>query len=64
MNRLDRYIISHILGLTAIVALALLAIHSFVTFVSQVDEIGTGEFGYRELPKGCLLRIVPRGPEQ
>ncbi|MGQ0587466.1 MAG: LPS export ABC transporter permease LptG [Gammaproteobacteria bacterium] len=49
MNRLDRYIISHILGLTAIVALALLAIHSFVTFVSQIDEIGTGDFGYREL---------------
>ena len=49
MSRIDRYIISHILGLTAIVALALLAIHSFVSFVSQVDEIGTGAFGYKEL---------------
>ena len=49
MTRLDRYIISHILGLTAIVALALLAIHSFVAFVSQIDEIGQGAFGYREL---------------
>jgi lipopolysaccharide export system permease protein len=49
MSRLDRYIVAHILGLTAIVALALLAIHSFVTFVSQIDEIGEGAFGYREL---------------
>lgn len=49
MTRLDRYIISHILGLTGVVALALLAIHSFVSFVSQIDEIGTGNFGYREL---------------
>jgi len=49
MTRLDRYIISHILGLTAVVALALLAIHSFVAFVSQIDEIGQGAFGYREL---------------
>ena len=49
MTRLDRYIISHILGLTAVVELALLAIHSFVAFVSQIDEIGQGAFGYREL---------------
>jgi lipopolysaccharide export system permease protein len=49
MSRIDRYIIAHILGLTAVVALALLAIHTFVSFVSQIDEIGTGGFGYREL---------------
>jgi lipopolysaccharide export system permease protein len=49
MKRIDRYIVSHILGLTGVVALALLAIHSFVSFVSQIDEIGTGEFGYKEL---------------
>jgi len=49
VTRLDRYIIVHILGLTAIVALALIAIHTFVAFVSQIDEIGTGTFGYREL---------------
>lgn len=49
MGRLDRYIIAHVLGLTAIVALGLLAIHTFVSFVSQIDEIGQGGFGYREL---------------
>ena len=49
MSRLSRYIVSHILGLTAIVALALLAIHTFVSFVAQIDEIGVGSFGYREL---------------
>ena len=49
MGRLDRYIVSHILGLTAIVALALMAIHTFLSFVSQIDEIGQGAFGYRDL---------------
>ncbi len=49
MSRIDRYIIANILALTAIVALALLAIHTFISFVSQIDEIGTGAFGYREL---------------
>ena len=49
MSRLDRYIVSHILGLTTVVALALLAIQVFVAFVSQIDELGRGGFGYREL---------------
>jgi lipopolysaccharide export system permease protein len=49
MTRLDRYIIGHILGLTAIVALALLAIHTFVTFVAELDETGQGGFGYWQL---------------
>ncbi len=60
MTRLDRYIISHILGLTAIVALALLAIHTFVAFVSQIDEIGHGDFGYREL-LAYTLWMAPAG---
>lgn len=48
MKRLDRYIVGHIIGLTAIVALALLAIHTFVTFVSELDEVERG-FGYPQL---------------
>jgi lipopolysaccharide export system permease protein len=49
MSRIDRYIIGHVLGLTLVVALALLAIHTFVSFVAQIDEVGQGGFGYREL---------------
>lgn len=60
MKQVDRYIISHILGLTAVVALALLAIHTFVAFVSQIDEIGTGAFGYREL-LAYTLWLAPSG---
>jgi len=60
VNRLDRYIISHILGLTAIVALALLAIHTFVTFVAEIDETGQGGFGYRELLLYTLW-LMPSG---
>lgn len=60
MNRLDRYIMSHILGLTAIVALALLAIHTFITFVAELDEAGQGGFGYRQLLVYTLW-LMPTG---
>lgn len=60
MKRIDRYIISHILGLTAIVALALLAIHTFVTFVAEIDEAGQGGFGYRQL-LSYTLWLMPTG---
>ena len=49
MKKLDRYIMAHIFGLTAIVAMALLAIHTFITFVAELDETGRGGFGYRQL---------------
>lgn len=57
--KIERYIISHILGLTAIVALGLVAIHAFVTFVAQLDETGQG-FGYRQLLLYVLL-LLPGG---
>jgi lipopolysaccharide export system permease protein len=60
MKRIDRYIIGHVLGLTAIVALALLAIHTFVAFVAELDEAGTGAFGYAELA-AYTLWLVPSG---
>jgi len=49
MKTIDRYIMAHIFGLTAIVALALMAIHTFVTFVAEMDETGQGGFGYWQL---------------
>jgi lipopolysaccharide export system permease protein len=60
MGRLDRYIVGHILGLTGVVALALLAIQTFVAFVSQIDEIGQGDFGYRDLI-AYTLWLAPSG---
>jgi lipopolysaccharide export system permease protein len=60
MMRLDRYIMSHILGLTGIVALALLAIHTFITFVAELDEAGQGAFGYAELVRYTLW-LMPTG---
>lgn len=59
MKIVDRYIISHILGLTGIVALALLAIHSFLTFVAEIDEIGRG-MSYWELMLYTLW-LMPTG---
>ncbi len=49
MKRIDRYIMAHVFGLTTLVALALVSIQTFVAFVSEVDEIGRGNFGYQEL---------------
>lgn len=57
MSLLTRHIVSHILGLTAIVALGLVAIQAFVTFVAQLDEV-RGGFGYAQLVEYVLL-LVP-----
>lgn len=49
MNVLNRHIASHILSLTSIVALALVAIYSFVSFVAEIDDTGEGSFGVVQL---------------
>lgn len=59
MKTLDRYIMSHIFGLTAIVALGLLAIQSFLTFVAELDEISRG-MSYRQLVLYTLW-LMPSG---
>ncbi|MBV8062073.1 MAG: hypothetical protein JOY51_00680, partial [Nevskia sp.] len=38
MNRLDRYVVTHVLELTGIVAFGLVAIYTLVTFVSDANE--------------------------
>lgn len=43
------YLIRHVLGMTAIVAMAMLAIHSFITLVTEADETGKGGFGVVQL---------------
>ena len=58
VNRLDRYIMAQVFALTAIVALALTAIYTFVTFVSEVRHVGEGTFGVPQLVIYVLL-LVP-----
>jgi lipopolysaccharide export system permease protein len=60
VNVVDRYIMAHIFGLTTIVALALMAIHTFITFVAEIDEIGRGGFGYMQLLVYTLW-LMPTG---
>jgi lipopolysaccharide export system permease protein len=57
LNRLDRYVISSVLGLTAIVALGLTAIYTIVTFVSDINETGKGDYGVVDVVQYSLLMI-------
>jgi lipopolysaccharide export system permease protein len=60
---LTLYIVRSVLGMTAIVAMAMLAIHSFITLVTEADDIGRGGFGvwqlaqttFYQLPSGLAL---------
>lgn len=49
MNKLDRHIALHVLGLSAIVALALVAIYTLINFVSDIEDIGQGSYGLWQL---------------
>ncbi len=51
------YIIRHILGITAVVALAMLAIQSFITLVTDADETGKNGFGVLQLVQTTLLQM-------
>lgn len=57
MRTIDRYIIAHIFGFTAVVGLALLAIYSFVGFVTGIDSTGQGKFGVLELMIYTLMQM-------
>lgn len=46
---LTLHIVRHVLGTTAVVALAMLAIHSFISLVTEADETGKGGFGVAQL---------------
>ncbi|MES2682693.1 MAG: LPS export ABC transporter permease LptG [Pseudomonadota bacterium] len=51
------YIIRHVLGITAVVALAMLAIQSFITLVTDADETGKNGFGVLQLVQTTLLQM-------
>lgn len=57
MNRLDRYVISHVLQLTGIVALGLVTIYTLVVFVSEVNETGKGSYGVMQVMEYSALMI-------
>ncbi len=57
MNRLDRYVISHVLELTGIVALGLVSIYTLVVFVSDVNETGKGNYGVTQVLEYSVLMI-------
>ncbi|WP_043771664.1 LPS export ABC transporter permease LptG [Algiphilus aromaticivorans] len=57
MKILDRHIALHVLGFSAVVGLALMALQSFVTLATEADDIG-GNFGFFEL----VLVVVMQTP--
>lgn len=54
---LTLYIVRHVLGITAVVALAMLAIQSFITLVTDADETGKNGFGVLQLMQTTLLQM-------
>ncbi|HVT35215.1 MAG TPA: LPS export ABC transporter permease LptG, partial [Nevskiaceae bacterium] len=57
MKKIDRYIAQNIYGLTGIVALALVAIYTFVSFVADIDQTGQGSFGLGKLLTYSLMNM-------
>jgi lipopolysaccharide export system permease protein len=57
MNRIDRYVIRHIMELTGLVALGLLAIYTFVAFVADINDTGKGGYGVPQLAAYTALNV-------
>lgn len=57
---LTLHIVRQILGMTAIVAVAMLAIHSFIGLVADADDVGKGDFGVAQLLVTTAL-MMPSG---
>ncbi len=60
MSLITRYLVVNILGFTAIVGLALVAIYTFISFVAEIDSAGQGGFGVAQLLAYSLL-MLPAG---
>ncbi len=60
MRRLTRHIVTHIASFSAIVGLALVAIYTFVSFVSEIDRAGQGGPGVAQLLYYSVM-MVPTG---
>lgn len=57
MNRIDRYLVRAILSLTGIVALALVTIYTFTSFVVDLGSIGKGDYGIVQLAVYTLFNL-------
>lgn len=57
MNVLVRYVFAAIIRSAALVLTVLVTVTTLFLFVSQVDDIGTANFGYREAVLFVVLRI-------
>ncbi|EIT67603.1 MULTISPECIES: LPS export ABC transporter permease LptG [Hydrocarboniphaga] len=57
MNRIDRYLVRNILTLSGIVALALVTIYTFTSFVADLGATGKGDYGLKELAVYTLLNM-------
>lgn len=55
MKRFDRYLARHVLVMSGIVALVLVSLFSFISFVGEVDKTGEGRFGLPQLALYTLL---------
>jgi lipopolysaccharide export system permease protein len=60
MKRYDRYLARHVLVMSGIVALVLVSLFSFISFVGEVDDTGEGGFGLPQLALYTLL-LMPSG---
>lgn len=60
MNRIDRYIVQHIYVFIALVAFGLISIYSFIGFLSDMDDVGKGQFGIAQLMIYTLM-MMPAG---
>lgn len=60
MKTLTRHLMLHIFALTGIVALALVAIFTFISFIAEIDETGQGGFGVMQLMAYTVL-MLPSG---
>ena len=49
MTKIDRHIVWHLYAFTALVGFALVSIYSFIGFLSDMDDVGKGNFGIVQL---------------
>ena len=57
MKRFDRYIVRHVLMMSGLVALVLIALFSFISFIGDVDSTGQGGFGLPQLAAFTILMM-------
>lgn len=57
MKRIDAYLRAAVLTLTLVVGVALLAISTFITFVTELEDLGRGSYGIVTILQYVLLQV-------